>query len=100
MTGTDPARRNSLSGGILTLATRSLLLWLVVPLAAIIWIFINDALRRRSITFGQYLGWVDVNLIAALQRTVYRPLIRWPLSYVPARDMHTVTHRIQASDPY
>lgn len=92
-------RRNSVVGGLAVLMVRGVLVWIVVPAAALAWILIGFRLRRRGVGFSQYLGWVDVNLIALLQRTVLRPLVRSPLAHVPAREMPTVAHRLRAVDP-
>jgi len=96
---TSGQRRNSIVGSLAVLLVRGVLLWVVVPLAAIAWPFVALRLRRRGATFGRYLGWVDLNLIAGLQRTILRPLVRAPSNWVPAREMPQVTHRLRATDP-
>jgi len=98
MTG-DGQPRNSVVGGIAVLFVRGLLLWLVVPMAAIVWPILALWLRRGGVTFGGYLGWLDLNLISCLQRTILRPLVRAPVDWVPARDMARVVHRLRAVDP-
>jgi hypothetical protein len=94
-----PEHRNSVVGGLFVLLARGVLLWIVGPLAACTWLVVGVRLRRDGVTFSQYLGWVDLNLIACLQRTIFRPLVRWPVSYVPPRQISTVTHRIRSRDP-
>ena len=96
---TTPQRRNSVIGGLAVLLVRGVLLWVVVPVAALAWPIVALRLRRRGVTFGRYLGWVDLNLIACLQRTILRPLVREPADWVPAREMPQVTHRLRAVDP-
>jgi hypothetical protein len=95
---TDP-RRNSAIGGFALLLIRGVLLWLVVPLATLSWLVVRVGGRARAITLGQFLGWMDVNLIACIQRTIVRPLVRFPVDRVPASDMRQVTHRLCAIDP-
>jgi hypothetical protein len=56
-------------------------------------------LRRMGVTFGGYLGWVDLNLVAALEHSILRPLFREPLSWTPVRSMPDVTHRVRWLDP-
>ncbi len=51
-------------------------------------------------TFGQFLGWVDLNFIAALQRSLLRPLFRRNLPWTPVRGMRDVTHRVKWTDPW
>lgn len=92
-------RRNSVIGGLVVLLLRGILLWVVIPIAALTWVIVGLRLRRRGVRFAQYLGWVDLNLIAVLQRTVARPLVRYPTDRVPAKSMPQVTHRLRAIDP-
>lgn len=91
--------RNSTIGGLAVLLLRDFLLWLVVPVAVAIWPFVGVRARRHGVTLAQYLGWVDVNLISFLQRTLFRPVIRHPTPWVPRSEMALVTHRVRASDP-
>jgi hypothetical protein len=44
-------------------------------------------------------GWVDANLIATLQRTIFRPFVRQPAERVPVAEMHPVIHRLRVIDP-
>lgn len=99
MSRDEPTHRNSIVGGLLILLARGILLWLVVPIASPVWVFLAIRLRRNGITFVQYLGWVDLNLIALLQRIVFRPLVRWPTPYVPSTAMPSVKHRLRLNGP-
>jgi hypothetical protein len=91
--------QNSLAAKLVLVFLRGVLLWPVVPVATVSWLFLWIGLRRRGVSFGQFLGWVDLILIAALSRTVLRPLFRAPPRWVPVKDMPQVTHRLQALDP-
>lgn len=81
------------------LALRGLLLWLVVPAAVLCWVPLAFWLRRKHVSFARFLGWVDLNFIAALQRSILRPLFRQPLPWTPVRSMPHVTHRVAWLDP-
>jgi hypothetical protein len=61
------------------LVLRGVLLWLAVPLALVPWPAAWPFLRRRSVPFAQFLGWVYLNLVAGIERCVLRPLIHSPL---------------------
>lgn len=98
MTG-DERSQNSIVGGLLVLIARGVLLWLVVPSASVIWLAVGFRLRERGVSFFQYLGWIDLNLIAFLQRGVFRFAVRSPAGFVPSRDMPSVTHRLRTIDP-
>jgi hypothetical protein len=96
---TSEGRRNSVVSGLAVLSLRGILLWLVVPLSVIAWIFVGFQLRGRDVTLGQFLGWIDLNLIALLQRGVLRPLVRHPADWVPVAALPEVRHRLRGTDP-
>jgi hypothetical protein len=61
----NPApQRNSIAGGLVVLVLRGLLLWLVVPIAVIAWPVVRARQRKSGVSLGQYLGWIDLNLVA------------------------------------
>ncbi len=50
-------------------------------------------------SLGQFLGWVDLNLVAFLQRGVFGWLIRVPsVGFVPWREIPEVSHRVSSND--
>jgi hypothetical protein len=59
------SRQNSVVSGFAVLLLRSLLLWVVVPLAMLAWVVSSGWLRRRGVTAGQFLGWIDLNLVVS-----------------------------------
>ena len=87
--------------GLLLLILRGILLWIVIPLAFLAWLLLLPWLHSRRVTVGQFLGWVDNNFIAALQRSVLRPLFQSPPQHwIRAHDIERVTHRIGKLDLY
>lgn len=94
MSGELRSRRVSALAGLTLLAIRGVLLWVVIPLTMLCWLPASFWLRRRDVHLGQFLGWVDINLVACLERTALRPLFRAPVAWVPARSMPQVTHRV------
>jgi len=84
---------------LLLLLVRGVLLWVVVPVSAVVWLCLAIRLRRRGVGLGRFLGWVDLNLVAALQRTVLRPFFPSPLRWTRWREIETVTHRVGRLDP-
>jgi hypothetical protein len=92
------SRQNPAVAGLACLLLRSLLLWVVVPLAVLAWVVAFGWLRRRGVTAGQFLGWVDLSLLAFLSRIILRPLFRDPPLWVPASQMSEVTHRLSWFD--
>jgi hypothetical protein len=73
------------------MGARGLLLWFVVPVAVVCWLPLALVLRRRTVTFGRFLGWVDLNLIALLERTILRPTRRTPTRWIPFKAIPEVT---------
>jgi hypothetical protein len=92
-------RQTSVPAGVALLLARGVLLWIVVPLAFVCWLVLAIPLRRRGVTLGKFLGWVDLNLVALLGRTILRPIVRTPLDWVPVSGMPEVRHRLRAQDP-
>ena len=58
---------------------RGILLWIVVPLAILFWAIMFPIWHSRNVRLGHFIGWADLNLIAALHRTLFRPFVRNPL---------------------
>ena len=83
---------------LVLLTIRGLLLWVVVPIGVLGWLPVW-AMSRGRISLGNLLGWLDLNLIAAIERTVLRPFVRAPMAWTPARDLPNVRHRIRVVDP-
>jgi hypothetical protein len=92
-------RQTSVPAGAALLLVRGVLLWIVVPLAFVCWLLLAVVLRRRGVGLGKFLGWVDLNLVAFLGRTILRPIVRTPLRWVPVSEMAEVEHRLRAQDP-
>lgn len=83
--------------GFVLLLLRGVLLWVIVPIGLVVWMIVGGSLRRRGVGCGQFLSWLDLNLIAMIERTVLRPLVRAPFPWTPAADLPRVTHRIRAA---
>lgn len=94
-----PTLRVPVLTGLLLLVGRGLLLWAAVPLALLAWIVGWPYWRSRGATLSQLLGWADLNLIAALQRGLFRPLVVNPLRWTPVREVPTTNHRLRVGDP-
>ena len=70
-------------------------------MGCIAWVLGTPRLHQRRIKIGQFLGWIDVNLIALIQHSLLRPFQRdsaqpWP----SAREISRVVHRVGLMDPY
>jgi hypothetical protein len=85
--------------GICLLLLRGVLLWVAVPLGIVAWILLIPWFIRHGVRLGQFLGWIDLNLCSALERTILRPMIPQPVAWTPIGDMSQVTHRIGVIDP-
>ena len=76
------------------LLVRGVLLWIVAPLAFALWLALSPWLLVKKVGPGRFLGWVDLNLIAFLQRSVARPFFPEPAPWTPVSTLPAVTHRI------
>ena len=95
-----PVWRWPAAGGFLFLCVRGLLLWIVVPVASVVWVLGWPFWRRRQVAFAQMLGWADLNLAAALMRVPFGPLVQNPLPWCPMDEAGAVTHRVAFTDPF
>ncbi len=74
------------------LVIRGILLWLVVPLAAVSWVVLGPFTKA---SLGACIGWFDLNLVAFIQRVLLRPVVRRPpASWLPLTKMRRTTHRV------
>ncbi|MFF2271260.1 hypothetical protein ACFVTX_03250 [Agromyces sp. NPDC058136] len=79
-------------GQLVMLLVRGLLLWVVIPLAAVSWVALGPI---TTASLGACIGWFDLNLYVLLQRVVVRPLTQEAaLAWVPLAEMKTTEHRI------
>jgi hypothetical protein len=53
------------------MVVRGLLLWILIPVGFLLWLLFGWIL---GVAPGQFLGWLDLNLIATLQRVLIRPI--------------------------
>jgi hypothetical protein len=83
---------------LLLLLIRGVALWIVIPVTVLVWLVAGARLRRRAITLAQFLGWVDLNLVALIERSVLRPFVSVPMPWSSAKEIPTVTHRISLLD--
>ncbi len=79
---------------LLLLLIRGVLLWLVIPAALVWWLVAWPILRRRRVRLAQLLGWTDLNLMAAIEHSILRPLIASPLPWTPAKALPNVRHPV------
>ena len=80
------------------LLARGILLWIIIPIGFALWLLVFSWTVRLGL--GEFLGWLDLNLIAALHRAMVRPFNGSRVEFVPARLIQTVTHRIRVVDPF
>jgi hypothetical protein len=87
-------------GKLVLLAVRGLLLWLIVPPALLLWPFLVVPLRKRGVRLGQFLGWLDLNLISAIQRSLGQPFFDTPIPWTPLSAAAGLSHRIHMLDAF
>ena len=80
--------------GLLELLLHTVLVFYVVAGAFLYWFVAWPWVRRRHVSLGQFLGWVDLNLVAAIEATMLRPFIPTRYPWTPWSELPNVTHRI------
>lgn len=88
-----------LVGGLGFVLARGVLLWITLPLATLGWLVAYPMWRRRDVSLGKLLGWADLNLIAALQKALFRPFFEVTRAFIPLREAGSVDHRVRFADP-
>jgi hypothetical protein len=87
-------------GVFLLLCIRGVLLWIVWPVAAAIWLgrLPFDLVRRRRVRLWQVAGWSGANLIATLERTLLRSFFDERSAFMPWREVRNITERLTFRD--
>jgi hypothetical protein len=67
------------AGLVLLILIRSVLLWILVPVAFVVWVFGGPWLWRKGPT-NKFVRWADYNTTVTLMRTILRPLTKPPYS--------------------
>jgi hypothetical protein len=81
------------------LIIRGFLLWIAIPVTFIGYILLWPLWRKKQANLGQLLGWVDLNLVATLMRSVFRPFVINPRKWTSIERLPQVIHRISFVDP-
>ena len=82
------------------LVVRGALLWVVIPLGLVVWVGLTPWVLPRRISLGQFWGWLDLNLVAGLQRSAFRPVFAARLPWVKWGELADVEHRVSILDPW
>ena len=70
-------------------------------MGCVAWVLGAPWLHKRRIKIGQFLGWIDINLIALIQHSLLRPFYRnVALPWLSAREISKVVHRVGLMDLY
>ncbi len=78
---------------------RAYLLWLVVPLGLLAWVLLSPWLLHHRVTLPRFLGWLDLNVAAFLQRVLLRRFfVTLSLRWVPFCEASRERHRIGLLD--
>lgn len=98
-TSSTPVWRWPWVSALLFLCARGLLLWIVVPVTAIVWVMGWPYWHHKQVGIGALLGWADLNLCVTLMRTIFRPFVRFPRDWLSLGEAQDVTHRVGFRDP-
>jgi hypothetical protein len=79
-------------GALTLLFLRSIVLLFLIPACLISWPIVLGV-TGKDITLGQWMGWADWNIVAAMQRGLL-PLIPEPLRWLPWGEIARTSHRV------
>ena len=79
-------------GFFLMLCIRGVALWVLWPLAFLVWLvrLPYAAVRDRMLRLGQVAGWFDRNFVALMEATIIRPFTPEPSEFVSWSDASTI----------
>lgn len=72
---------------------RAFLLWIYVLIAVLFWPIALILARGAKTAIPEFVGWVDLNMVAMLQRTLFRPFIKNRIAWTPFSQVADVRHR-------
>lgn len=81
-------------GLIIATLLRGLIIWILVPLEALVWTFGCYWFLKQRVGLGRFLGWMDANLWVLLLGISFATVDGEQLKEIPYRDIQTVTHRL------
>ena len=99
MTVPEPAA-SSRAAMLALLIVRGVLLWVVIPLGLVVWVGLTPWVLPRRISLGQFWGWLDLNLVAGLHRSIFRAVFATRLPWVGWNQLPSVQHRVGILDPW
>jgi len=81
---------------LIWLLLRGLYLWVLVPVGAIAGLLLYGSLRRQEATLGQFIGWLDLIVMAAVFHSILRPFGHAKdIPWIPWSEVRTVSHRVR-----
>jgi len=87
--------RNDPFPALVLMVIRGIALWLLVPIGFFVWILVSPWLVPRAVGLSKFVGWIDLNFAAFLQRVILRPFFATlSLPWVPFRDACNLRHRV------
>lgn len=86
-------------GAILFLIVHGVLLWVVIPIGALLWVASFQWLGASRVSLGNFLGWFDNNVAFVLVRGPFRVFFpNTSIAWVPASERRKVSYRVSGLD--
>ena len=81
---------------LIWLVVRGFYLWALIPLGVIMGEVVYPLLQRQGASICQLIGWLDANAMAAMFKSVLRPLQSASVvPWIPWSQLGAVTHRVR-----
>jgi hypothetical protein len=83
---------------LLVLTLHGLIMWITVPLSYVVTCSTLPIWRRRGASIAEVVGWIDLNVIALMFKTVARPLVITTPKWVSLEDAKSSGFRVSILD--
>ena len=83
---------------LLVLTLHGVIMWITVPLSCAVACLILPIWRRRGARIGEVVGWIDLNVMALIFKTIIRPLVITTPKWVSLEDAKSSGYRISILD--
>lgn len=83
---------------LLVLTLHGLIMWITVPLSYAVACLILPIWRRRGASIGEVVGWIDLNVIVLMFKSIARPLVITIPEWISLEDAKSSGYRVSILD--
>jgi len=83
---------------MLLLTLHGLIMWITVPLSYVVAYLILPIWRRRGASIGEVVGWINLNVVTLIFKSIARPLVITTPEWVSLEDAKSTGYRVSFLD--